>query len=72
MNKSEEKGFFRIWEITGCKKRGVAGLIPVSQTGWYNGVKRGIFPAPIKVGKINLWPVAAIEKLLRELQSKPI
>ncbi|NCU27719.1 transcriptional regulator [Candidatus Nomurabacteria bacterium] len=33
----------------------VLELIPQCKASFYNGIKRGIYPAPIKVGKSSYW-----------------
>lgn len=40
-------------------------LFPVSRAGWYAGIKKGIYPPPVKLSeRIAAWPVAAIRALL--------
>jgi prophage regulatory protein len=44
-----------------------AGPIPVSKSTWWNGVKSGRFPKPIKLGpRITAWRVEDIRALIRE------
>jgi prophage regulatory protein len=44
---------------------GPNGLIPVSRSTWWAGVKSGRFPAPVKLGpKITAWHYRDIEILL--------
>ena len=45
-----EEGFLRIGDIIGDRRRGTAGVLPVSRTEFYAGVKEGLYPAPIKLG----------------------
>lgn len=65
------EGFVRIWEIVGRKAhRGVAaipGMIPVSRSTWYSGVRSGRFPKPIKHGAIVMWRVEEIRALIAQL-----
>ncbi|MGD9667834.1 MAG: helix-turn-helix transcriptional regulator [Hyphomicrobiaceae bacterium] len=43
----------------------VLEIIPVSRAHWLDGVKRGIYPEPIKLGmKLNFWRLSDIQKLL--------
>ncbi|HXO68796.1 MAG TPA: AlpA family phage regulatory protein [Bradyrhizobium sp.] len=44
---------------------GPNGLVPVSRSTWWAGVKSGRFPAPVKLGpRITAWHYRDIEKLL--------
>ena len=41
------------------------GVIPVSASTWWLGVKRGIFPQPIKLGpRTTAWRKSEVEALL--------
>lgn len=63
--------FLRIWQIIGCGKRGFAPIIPVSRATWWNGVKCGKFPKPIKIGpNITAWVSQDIEDLVRKLKGE--
>ena len=46
---------------------GVLSRIPVSRSAWYEGVKTGIFPKPIKFGRAVLWRQSDIDRLIAEL-----
>ena len=39
-------------------------LIPVSKSGWQNGVNAGYYPKPVKKGRRSFWRAADIAKLL--------
>lgn len=42
-----------------------AGPIPVSKSTWWQGVKDGRFPRPIKLGKrVTVWRVEDIRRLI--------
>lgn len=46
----------------------VLKVIPMSKTEWYKGIKRGIYPAPIKVGrKLAFWRASSINALIESL-----
>ena len=56
------KRLLRISEIIAPK-----GPVPVGKSTWWEGVKSGRFPAPIKLGpRITVWKVADIEALLEQ------
>lgn len=46
-------------------------LIPVSKTTWWNGVKSGRFPQPVKLGagRATFWRASDIYKLIDQLGS---
>lgn len=60
-------GLVRLWQIIGDKERGVPPVIPVSKSTWWNGVKAGRFPRPIKLGATTCWNVQDIRQLLDSL-----
>lgn len=46
----------------------VLALFPVSRAGWYQGVKVGRYPAPVKLGVRSVaWRRADVEKLIADL-----
>ena len=58
-------GFVRLWQIVGDPKRGIAPLFPVSRASFYNGIRDGRYPAPVKLGpNISAWRVDDIRRLL--------
>ena len=60
-----EIGFLRIAQILGCKKAKCSPIIPVSKSTWWEGVKSGRFPKPIKLGKrITVWKTESIRNLI--------
>ncbi len=40
----------RLPEIVGNKKTGAKGLLSISATSWWNGVRSGRFPASVHLG----------------------
>lgn len=43
----------------------ILGIIPVSKSTWWNGVKSKKFPQPVKLGpRITAWRVSDIRELL--------
>ena len=47
-----EAGFLRLHQIIGAPQRGIPPIIPVSRTTWYDGVREGKFPQPVKMGRV--------------------
>ncbi|KAA0259079.1 AlpA family phage regulatory protein [Deferribacter autotrophicus] len=44
----------------------VLKIIPVSKSTWYEGIKKGVFPPPIKLGRSSFWKSSDILKLIEE------
>jgi predicted DNA-binding transcriptional regulator AlpA len=43
----------------------VLGVFPVGETTWWNGIKAGKYPRPIRISsRVNAWKVGSIRKLL--------
>jgi len=51
-------------EIIGDKASGTKGIVPVSRSKWWSGIKTGLFPAPIKLGRRSLWRYTEIMALI--------
>ncbi|MEF3695549.1 helix-turn-helix transcriptional regulator [Desulfolutivibrio sp.] len=64
----QTRGFLRLPQIIGDRKRGLAGPIPVSRSTWWQGVKDGRFPAPVKIGpRTTAWRAEDIQELINSL-----
>lgn len=62
-------GLLRINQILGDPKSNppIPPLIPVGKTSWWDGVKSGRYPKPVKLGpRITAWRVEDIRKLIEE------
>jgi predicted DNA-binding transcriptional regulator AlpA len=67
MSKLPETGFLRLAQIIGNPKADppIPALIPVSKSTWWEGVKSGRFPAPVKLGpRTTAWRVEDIRVLI--------
>jgi prophage regulatory protein len=43
----------------------ITPLFPISRAGWYAGIKKGVYPAPVKLSeRVSAWPVQAIRALI--------
>jgi predicted DNA-binding transcriptional regulator AlpA len=70
MIKLHETGFLRLKQIIGDSTVNppIPPLIPVSKSTWWAGVKDGIYPKPVKLGKrITAWRVEDIRALMERL-----
>jgi prophage regulatory protein len=64
-----ETGFLRLNQIIGNKKSNpvIQPIIPVGKSTWWEGVKTGRFPQPVKFGpRITAWRVEDIRKLIEQ------
>ena len=58
-----QTGFLRVKQIIGA-----SGPIPVSRSTWWEGVKNGKFPKPVKISEnITAWRVEDIRSLIERL-----
>jgi len=56
-----EEGFLRLRNIIGDRTAGIPAIVPVSRSTWWEGVRTGRFPAPIKLGpRTTVWKAADI------------
>ena len=66
-NTLPETGYVRLAQILGNPKADppIPPIIPVSKSTWWNGVKKGIFPPPVKLGpRTTVWRVEDILQLV--------
>jgi predicted DNA-binding transcriptional regulator AlpA len=66
MHTLPETGFLRIRQILGDPQAEppVPALIPLGKTKWWEGVKAGRFPKPVKIGRCTMWRVEDIRALI--------
>ena len=63
-----EDGFVRLSQIVGDPKAKQPGVIPIGKSSWWEGVKSGHFPQPVKLGpRITAWRVEDIRALIKRL-----
>lgn len=56
MNKfGDERRLLRLYEIVGCKKRGVTSIVPICPSGWWKLVREKKAPQPVKIGRTTNW-----------------
>lgn len=68
-----ETGYLRLPQILGNKNASppVAPLIPIGKTSWWDGIKKGRFPKPVKLGaRITAWRVEDILELIKNPNQK--
>jgi len=68
MTTLQTTGYLRLPSIIGDTKKGIVGVFPVSRSSWYDGVKLGKYPAPVRLGggRAVAWRVEDIRELLNQ------
>lgn len=64
-----ETGFLRLPQIIGDLKADppIPAIVPVGKSTWWDGVKSGRFPKPIKLGpRTTVWKVEDIRALIEQ------
>ena len=67
MHQIPEAGFLRLPQIIGNPKAQppIPASIPVKKSCWWDGVKSGRFPKPVKLGpRVTAWRVEDIRALI--------
>lgn len=60
-------GLLSIRQIVGDRKRGVQPIISISRSGFLAGVRAGVYPRGVLLGKRRLWTSDSIRALITEL-----
>lgn len=66
-NQLPETGFLRLSQIVGNPKANppIPAIYPISKSSWWAGIKRGIYPKPVKLGpRTTAWRVEDIRELI--------
>ena len=69
MNELPKTGYLRIKQILGHPQSDppIIPLIPIGKSTWWQGVKTGRFPQPIKIGKrITVWKAEDIYNFIKK------
>jgi len=69
MKQLPETGFLRLTQIIGNPKTSppIPPLIPIGRSSWWNGVRTGRFPKPVKLGpRTTVWRVEDILLLIKQ------
>lgn len=67
MNQLPNTGYLRLWQILGSTKTNppTPPLILIGKSSWWEGVKTGRFPTPVKLDpRITVWRVEDIRQLI--------
>lgn len=69
MNQLPQTGFLRLTQILGNPNAEppLPAIIPIGKTSWWEGVRSGRFPKPIKLGpRTTVWRVEDILALVKQ------
>lgn len=70
MHKLPETGFLRLTQIIGDAKADppIPAVIPVSKSTWWEGVKSGRYPQPVRTlgRRITAWRVEDIRRMIEQ------
>ena len=72
MNELPTTGYLRLSQILGNRKTNppITPLIPIGKSSWWEGVKTGRFPKPLKLGpRITVWRVEDILSTVSNIKS---
>lgn len=78
MNTLPETGYLRLRNIVGTPARGdrpaIPGIIPVSRSTWWAGVRSGRYPPPTRAlgDRITAWDVADIRALIESASAAKV
>ncbi|GHU03566.1 hypothetical protein FACS1894158_02250 [Betaproteobacteria bacterium] len=65
MHNIPETGFLRLSQIIGSKKQNLTPIVPVSASTWWEGVRSGRFPKPVKLSpRVTAWRAENIRDLI--------
>lgn len=71
MKRLLENGLLRASQILGNPAKGIDPIIPVSKSTWWQGVRTGRFPKPIKLGpRTTVWKIEDIHALLTRIRKE--
>jgi predicted DNA-binding transcriptional regulator AlpA len=65
MSRLKEGGLLRVSDIVNTKKK--PGLLPIGRSTWLDGVKKGRFPQPVRLGlRTPCWRAEDIQALIND------
>jgi prophage regulatory protein len=68
-----QTGFVRLSQIIGDKRKNppTPGVFPVCASTWWSGVKKGIYPSPVKLSSnVTAWRAEQIRELIDSFKSE--
>jgi predicted DNA-binding transcriptional regulator AlpA len=63
-----QERLLRIYDVVGCKQRGIKGRISISRSAWWKGVAERRFPqGHLLSRRTRVWTESSIDQLLSDL-----
>lgn len=63
-------GFVRLSQIIGDPKQNIPAVFPIGKSAWWDGIKKGRYPQPVKLGpRTTAWRAEEIHKLIEDPES---
>ena len=67
-NSPIQPSLLRLNQIIGDDKRNIPAIIPISKSAWWDGIKKGKYPKPIKLSaNTTVWRSDHIKELIDSL-----
>jgi prophage regulatory protein len=56
----------KLHDIIGNRKLGIYGMIPMSRSSFYEKIKKGVFPSPLRIGNGvgSYWRLSIIREII--------
>lgn len=64
MSNPNNDRFLRVRDVIGDKES--PGIVPLSRSAWYELVRTGRAPAPVKIGRASLWRESDIQRFIAQ------
>jgi predicted DNA-binding transcriptional regulator AlpA len=69
----EIKKLYRLPEVIGDRRKGIAGFLPISKAAFYRGISEGLYPKPVKLSERTVaWREEDIRKLIEKLSNAAV
>jgi len=73
MNALPETGYLRLSQIIGNPKSKppTPAVFPICSSSWWAGIKKGIYPSPVKLSaNVTAWKVEDIRELIERINNQ--
>ena len=74
-NPFPQTGFLRLKQIIGDPKAKppIPAIFPISNSAWWDGIKKGIYPRPVKLSaRTSAWKVDDIRSLIEKINERGV
>lgn len=66
-NQHHREQLLKLSELALIRLPQVLEILPVCRSSFYNGIKQGTYPRPVRIGRTSAWRARDIQKLLESL-----